>query len=49
MMCRYFIMDKTYDNNLEIVEHIWDVGIMLNYNKCIVRTEFCSFMVTGTL
>ena len=49
MMCRYFGNDETHGNNLEVMEHIRVAGINLKCDKYIVKTEYCSSLVTCTI
>ena len=43
-----FASDQTHDHHLhEAMERTRKVGIKLNYDKCIVETRSCSFLVTS--
>ena len=44
-----FGSDQTHDLHLhEAMERTRKAGIKLNYDKCIVKSRLCSFLVTST-
>ena len=45
-----FDNEKTHDRNMhKTIECTRKAGIKLNFNKCIIKTKCCSFLVTCTL
>ena len=42
--------ERTHDKNLhEAMEWTRKAGIKLNFDKCVIKTKCCSFLVTCTL